>query len=604
MSVYDYGTIVFYFLFVGAIGLVFKRLNRNSSDYFAGGFQVTWWLLGASVFVSNISAWTFTGAAHIAYTYGTVIFVITVTDILGYVLGYAWFAPRLRQIRVVTAMLAVRKRFSRQSEQVYTWFSIVGSMVTATVWMIAVSVVLSSIFEIPQTATILCTGATVAIMSLYGGRWAVIASDFIQLGLLLSVSLAVFFLAAYRLGGLEAYFEAIPETLLNPALSSDSPYDIFWVFGFILLSLVARNNLTTAFRYNSAKDSKHARWSALIPIIGYLILPICWFTVPMVAGAFIQDIEAEYSMLEIPAEASYFAVAINVLPNGLLGLLVACVIASTMSSMDSALNRNAGYFVKSVYEPFIRKNRATQGELLHVGRITTVFFAVLVIGISILVVERGQLSLFDMYQQLNGRLTVPMAVPVFWGLFARRIPKWGPWVSLVFGLLVSSALFDGLDTGIGRMMLGWFFRESSIEYIVAHPVTWSYLVNIPLTSIVFWCTGIFFKGCNDDYKANVERFFEDLERPVDFEKEVGKDNTAFQAKTVGWLALVYGGFVSVLLLVPNPIEGRIAIAGVALVMLGVGAGLTFYARRVLAKNGLVKRCKKASLPTNHTDFHE
>ena len=184
-------------------------------------------------------------------------------------------------------------------------------------------------------------------------------------------------------------------------------------------------------------------------------------------------------MLEIPGEGSYIAVAIDVLPNGLLGLFVACIIATTMSSMDSALNRNAGYFVKSVYDPWIRKNRAPQSELLVLGRIVTVFFAALAIGVSILIVERGELSLFDMYQQLNGRLTVPMAVPVFWGMFARRIPKWGPWVSLGFGLLVSFAFFDGLDTTIGRTLLGWVFSERSIAYIVSHPVTWSYLPTLP-----------------------------------------------------------------------------------------------------------------------------
>jgi hypothetical protein len=50
---------------------------------------------------------------------------------------------------------------------------------------------------------------------------------------------------------------------------------------------------------------------------------------------------------------------------------------------------------------------------------------------------------------LNGRLTVPIAVTVFWGLFARRVPKWGPWAAIFFGMLVSFVLFDGLDTDVG-----------------------------------------------------------------------------------------------------------------------------------------------------------
>ncbi len=579
MSPYDYFAIVFYFGFVASVGLVFKKLNRNSVDYFAGGFRCTWWLLGASVFASNVSAWAFTGAAHIAYTYGVVIFVVTITDIMGYVLGFSWFAPRLRQVRAVTAMRAVRKRFSVATEQVYSWLMIVGSLVTATVWMVAVSVIISSVFDVPQSATIFATGASVTIMSLYGGRWAVIASDFIQLGLLMSVSVSVFLLAVYQLGGFGEYFDAIPDRLLNPILPHDTSYDMIWIAGFVLSSLVSRNNLTTAHRYISAKDSKHARLSTIVPIIGYLSLPICWFTVPMVAGSFSPNIEQEFSSLDIPAEGSYIAVAIQVLPNGLLGLLVAAIIASTMSSMDSALNRNAGYFVKSVYEPRIRKGQASQAELLTAGKAVTVVLSIVVVGLSVLIAERGRISLFDMYQQLNGRLTVPLAIPVFWGIFTSRSPKWAPLATLGFGLLVSFLIFDGIGTETGRRILNVFFSESSVDYIVNHPVTWSFLVNIPLSSLFFFSVGWLFPIRDEDYEKQVRQFFEDSRREVDFEREVGDDNTVFQAKTIGVMALVYGAFVSLLLLIPNPVEGRVAIGGIAAVMLSLGTGLYIYSKK-------------------------
>ncbi len=584
MSLYDYTAILFYFAFIVGVGLVFRKLNRDSKDYFAGGFRVTWWLVGASAFASNFSAWVFTGAAHMAYTFGTVIFVITITDILGYVLGLAWFGPKLRQLRVVTAMLAVRRRFGTVSEQLYTWLIMVGSLVTATVWLIAVSVALASVFQIPQLATIFLSGATVCVMSLYGGRWAVVASDFIQLVMLISVSLAVFFLTVNRLGGFEEFFAAIPENLRNPVLSRDTQYDGFWIAGFILLSVLSRNNLTTASRYISAKNSKHARWSAAIPILGYAIMPICWFTVPMVARSIAPNLETQYSMLEIPGEASYIAVAIEVLPNGLLGLLVAGMIASTMSSMDAALNRNAGYFVKSVYVRWRRGRALDEGSLLRMGRIVTVVFAVLVVGLSVLIVEAGRLSLFDIYQQLNGRLTVPLAVPVFWGLFVKRVPDWGAWVSLLFGLLVSVAIFDGLHTEVGRYALGIVFNKSWSEYIVTHPVTCSYLVNVPLTSAVFLGTGFFFKKREEARCREVDAFFHDRDRPVDFEAEVGDDNTVFQARSIGIMSIVYGGFVGLFLMIPNPTEGKLAIGGISLLMLSVGGVLLFYSKRRLKRS--------------------
>ena len=73
-------------------------------DYLAGGFRMSWWLLGASSFISNFSCWTFTGAANIAYTYGLLVFGVYLIDIVGFIVSAAWFAPRFRQLRLVTAV--------------------------------------------------------------------------------------------------------------------------------------------------------------------------------------------------------------------------------------------------------------------------------------------------------------------------------------------------------------------------------------------------------------------------------------------------------------------------------------------------------------------
>ena len=81
---------------------------------------MSWWLVGLSAFVSNFSAWTFTGAAGLAYEYGLIIFIVYACDVFGYILGYLYFAKRFRQMRLVTAMDAHRRRWRTSVPTVYT----------------------------------------------------------------------------------------------------------------------------------------------------------------------------------------------------------------------------------------------------------------------------------------------------------------------------------------------------------------------------------------------------------------------------------------------------------------------------------------------------
>ena len=104
LSGWDYGIIVFYALFVSSIGLICRRLNKNSSDYFRGGGNMLWWVGGVSALVTGISTWTFTGGAAKCYLDG---FLYPLVGLFGAIPAMAilWYmAPRFRRMRVITAM--------------------------------------------------------------------------------------------------------------------------------------------------------------------------------------------------------------------------------------------------------------------------------------------------------------------------------------------------------------------------------------------------------------------------------------------------------------------------------------------------------------------
>lgn len=582
LSSYDYVMILFYFVFTASLGMIFKRFCLGSKDFFAGGLKMNWWLLGASSFISNFSAWTFTGAAGMAYSFGVIFFAIYIIDILGFIIAIIWFAPRFRRLRLITAMDSVRLRFGRVNEQVFTWLQMLAAFVGGAVWLVGLSIILSAAFQLPQVPVIMVCGATILFMTLLGGNWAVVASDFIQSLLLMLYSVVVAVLTIRYVGGVDLFVRQIPEThwqMFQPLGSSR--YDWLYVVSSLLWGLYQKNSiLFGAAKYIAAKDDRHARKSAFIPLIGYILLPLFWFIPAIGAHMIVPDLMDRYAMFTVPGEASYIAVCLAVLPQGLLGLMVAGLFAATMSSMDTSFNKSAGFLIKNVYQPLLRPD-ASDGELLLAGRIGTLLSGVTTIYIAILIVTRGQVSLFDAYLYLNAYIQAPLTVVLFLGLFIRKTPAWSGWCTVIFGTSVSVFIFDVIPTEAMRRLLEPWMGVTVYQYLISNKFTFTSLITVPLTSLFFWATRRFYieTDSNQLYVEGIREFTARMRTPVDFEAEVGDDNTPRQARVMGLLACVYGIFLCGAVGIPNPKEGRLSILFCAVAVLAVGAVLLSYARR-------------------------
>src|SRR4051812_11671689 len=171
MTPYDYAVLVFYFGFMLTISWVFRRFVHNVSDYFRGGGKALWWMVGGSAFMVSFSAWTFTGAASAAYADGWPVATIYVANAVGFLVSALYFAPRFRQLRVVTGVEAIRQRFGPASEQVFTWLQIPLGTLQAGIWLNALAVFFSAVFRVDLTLTIAVTGLVVLFIALIGGSW-------------------------------------------------------------------------------------------------------------------------------------------------------------------------------------------------------------------------------------------------------------------------------------------------------------------------------------------------------------------------------------------------------------------------------------------------
>lgn len=580
MTPYDYAVLVFYFAYMLAISWVFRRFVTNVSDYFRGGGKALWWMVGGSAFMAAFSAWTFTGASSKAYADGWPVTAIFVANAVGFVLNATYFAPRFRQLRVITAVEAIRQRFGRASEQTMMWLQIPLSTLQAAIHLNALGVFFAAVFGLDLAWTVIVTGVVVLIMALLGGSWAVLAGDFIQVLILMPVCAAVTLLAIARLGGWDGFTAGVPAAYLNLDQIFTKEFLGLWCAAMLLKQIASTNNLFEAGRYLAVKDSRHARWAGYLGAVLFLIGIVIWFIPPMAAKALNLDLRAMFPGLGRSAdEASFIAISQAVMPVGMMGLLVSGIFAATMSGMDSGLNKNAGIFVKNFYQPLLRP-AATEAQMLRVGRVLTVVLGIVVILIAMLMVRFRDLGLFLMMQRVSILIAVPITVPLLLGMVIRNTPPWSVWSTVLVGFIGSWLMTTYFTPAWGAALFGHTqpLDASSREYLVQ---AFQFFANVTLCTGWFLATKLWWSRCSPEYRAQVNEFFTRMNTPVDFVREEGAEaaNDGRQSSCVGWLSLAYGAFVCALAFIPNPLIGRLAFLGCGAVVLAIGGLLIFTSRQ-------------------------
>jgi solute:Na+ symporter, SSS family len=570
MTSYDTAVLVFYFAFMVAVSWVFRRFVENVSDYFRGGGKAVWWMVGGSAFMAAFSAWTFTGAASKAYLDGWPVIAIYVANAVGFILNALYFAPRFRQLRVITSVEAVRQRFGRTSEQVFTWLQIPLSTLQAAIHLNALGVFFSAVLGLDLFWTMTVTGGVVLGMALLGGSWAVMAGDFIQVLILMPVCFAVTVLALARLGGWDGFVAGLPASHLNLGEIFSQEFLGLWCVAMLLKQITSTNNLFEAGRYLSVKDSRHARWAGYLGAALFMVGVVIWFLPPMAARALGLDLAALFPGLRNPDEASFIAISQVVMPVGMLGLLVSGIFAATMSGMDSGLNRNAGIFIKNFYQPLFRP-QASDAEMLNLGRWVTILLGLAVVYIAVRMSELKDLGLFLMMQRVSILVAVPIAVPLLLGLLIRNTPPWSAWSTVLVGFFGSIFVGGFFSPEWAARAFGFTkpLDAASREYWIQG---FQFFANVALASVWFIATKLFWKRTAPEYREQIVEFFQRMNTPVDFDREEGAANAndSRQASTIGWLCLVYGAFVTLLALIPNPTIGRLAFVGCGGFVLLVG----------------------------------
>ncbi|MBR9910920.1 MAG: transporter [Gammaproteobacteria bacterium] len=585
---YDYLVIGVYFVLILAIGAVFARMAENStSDYFRGGGRMLWWMVGSTAFMAQFSAVTFTGAAGKAFDDGFAISLVYIGNTFAYLCGWAFFSHRFRQMRVDTPTEAVRRRFGHGNELFFSWALIVFSFLNAGVWLNALGVFTSAVFEADITLTIIAIGLTVLFVSVLSGAWGVVASDFVQTLVVAVISVACAVVALVKVGG--------PVNLVNnfPGgffIGPDMNYVWILVGTFIFFlpkQIITIMNLHDSFRFLTAKDSINARKASLLAMTLMGVGTIVWFIPPWAAASLYPDATAGYADLgNKAADAVYLEFTRLAMPAGTIGLLMAGLFAASMSSMDSALNKNAGIFVRSIYQPFIAKrNRETSDKkLLRISQFISFLSGLLVITVALWFASLKELSLFELMMSVSTMVQVPMMVPLLFGIFIKKTPPWASWATVAVGLFVSWFVMNVFTADVFASLFG--IESLTDRETIDMNIILTIGGHLFITAGFFCATSLFYNESTDKHKLETDRFFEDLQTPVvaddqqdDFDRQ--------QRHKLGLMVKIMGSGVLLMALIPNPMWGRLMFVACAAAILTIGIMLQKSSRPVVVKSSTV-----------------
>src|SRR5580765_3757088 len=328
LSTTDLIIIGLYFCVVFAIGFYFSRKERTSTEYFLAGRNVGWFAIGASLFVSNISTEHFIGLAGSGASTGLAVghfewLACFMLLILGWI-----FVPFYLRSNVFTMPEFLERRFNRSCATYLASVSVIAYIFTKiSVHLYAAAVVLERVVGwSPMTAAIILVVAT-GIYTIAGGLAAVIYTDLVQTLILVAGAIILTVIGLHEVGGFTALRAALPPDyfhMIKPATDNAFPWTGIFFGAPILGIWYWCTDQVMVQRVLSARSEGHAKAATIFA--GFLkILPVFILVLPgIIAYALFPD------QVKDKPDYAYPTLVLNLLPTGLVGLVMAALLAAVM----------------------------------------------------------------------------------------------------------------------------------------------------------------------------------------------------------------------------------------------------------------------------------
>src|SRR5213594_4408683 len=541
----DYIVLICYLLLMAGVGAYFMKYMRVGSDFLKGGNRIEWWVAGMASFMSGFSVWTFTGGAGFAYRQGVIGVFLLGLAVPAFVFGFFIFAERWRRSRVTTVVEYIRSRFGEGTHKTFSWMTGPSQLMFAAVRLFALSSFMSVALGLRVEYLIVICGLVILAYTVLGGYWAVCFTDMFQFMFLFPVACLLAILSLSSVGGWGGFVQKTPAGFFNPFIGE---YGWLFLLSYTVSQTAGYNNFANAQRYFCAPTERDAKKIALLCIVLFTIGSFIFYLPPLVARVAMPELGNMANGLKQPSEAAYIAMGLRVLPPGLVGVLLAAMLTSSMANLSAANHVVTGIFAKDLYQGYLRPE-ASDRHMLVASRVASLFVGVFMIGVA-LIFAQGATGIFTLLFILESIFLIPLGLPLLYGMIVKR----GPWWSALCAYVVGATTSLFVNFYLNR------YRGMNLNE--------TYLIGIPAitTTIAFFVSVLTVRATNT-FAERVSHFFARLATPIDPATELGDTGVSGrgQIALVGRVTTGIGLACFLMLLVSSSGQDRIIVFFYALV---------------------------------------
>lgn len=435
LDTFDWLTIGLYFaILLGIAFWVIRGKKSDTEDYFLAGRNVGWFVVGCSIFASNIGSEHVVGLAGAGAGNKLPMLIYEIQAWVVLILGWV-FLPFYARSGVFTMPEFLEKRFDSRSRWILSVFSIVAYVLTKiSVTIYAGGVVVSALLGIDFWTGALSTVVLTGIYTILGGMRAVVYTEAVQAVVLVIGAVALTVIGLDKVGGWESMKETVTPEYLNmwrPATDPDFPWPSLFITSTIVGVWYWCTDQYIVQRALSAKNLKEGRRGTIFGAM-LKLLPVFIFLIPGVVALALK-MRGELSW-DTPDQA-FPVLMSNLLPSGLRGLVAAGLLAALMSSLASVFNSCSTLFTVDIYKKL--NPNTPELKLVRVGQIATSIVVVIgIVWIPIMANISG--VLYEYLQKVQSYISPPITAVFVLGIFYKRINASGAYVTLVVGFLIGA----------------------------------------------------------------------------------------------------------------------------------------------------------------------
>ncbi|OZF48846.1 Na+/galactose cotransporter [Rhodococcus sp. 14-2470-1b] len=484
----DYVLIAVYFVFVLGIGYVARRQLSTSLDFFLSGRRLPAWVTGIAFVSANLGAVEIMGMSANGAQLGLAtmhyywIGAIPAMLFLGIVMMPFYYGSKVRSVPEF-----MRKRFDTKAHLVNAISFAVAQILIAGVNLFLLATVVKVLLGWSLWVSLIVAAAIVLTYTVLGGLSAAIYNEVLQFFVILAALVPLTVIGLIKIGGWSGLKDKVVPTVTDGTVTAstgeqlsswpgqalsgfDSPIlsviGIVFGLGFVLSFGYWTTNFVEVQRAMASSSMSAARRAPIIGAIPKMLVPFVVVVPGMIAAAAIGDMInlKENGTGDITYNDAMLLMMRDILPNGLLGVAVAGLMAAFMAGMAANISAFNTVFSYDLWQQYIVKNRE-DGYYITVGRVATV--AATILAIFTALIASGYSNLMDYLQTLFGFFNAPLFATFILGMFWKKMTPAAGWIGLVSGTSAAVLVFILSEVGVINLPgQGMPFVAASAAFVV------------------------------------------------------------------------------------------------------------------------------------------